>query len=336
MALWGRWSAASVLLGSVAVLAACSGEQTETSAEAPACDRACLIDLTDSYIAALVAHDAAGLPLSNGFAFVENAERMDVGEGLWASATGGATDFSIHVPDEAAQRAGWLGMIEKDGEPALIAIRLDLDNGQLVRAEHRVTTPFDGTEERFVTPRAGLVSEVPEEARLPRDELARIGASYYDAVDDNDGTLMPFAPDCQRQENGIITAGEGAGQGPASQDIPPLASDCAGQLSSGVMAYITTIENRDVFAADPVTGLAMGFSVLAHPMDFEPYPVTSADGTVTMFSVERLGYEPWDNVAAHVWKVGADGLVHEIEALGFSAPNPAPTGWEEEAQEAAE
>ena len=31
---------------------------------------------------------------------------------------------------------------------------------------------------------------------------------------------------------------------------------------------------------------------------------------------------------AHIFKIGADGLVHEIEAMGFGAPYNAPTGWE--------
>jgi hypothetical protein len=32
--------------------------------------------------------------------------------------------------------------------------------------------------------------------------------------------------------------------------------------------------------------------------------------------------------AAHVFKVGADGLVHEIEAVGVVVPYDSPTGWE--------
>ena len=32
--------------------------------------------------------------------------------------------------------------------------------------------------------------------------------------------------------------------------------------------------------------------------------------------------------AAHVFRIGADGLVHEIEAMGFMAPYDSPTGWE--------
>ena len=171
------------------------------------------------------------------------------------------------------------------------------------------------------------MTDVPEDARLSHDELVAIGASYYDALDDNDGSLMPFAEDCERHENGMITSGPKAGGGPISDGGHPTAKDCAGQLTSGVMAYITTIADRDVFAADPVTGLAMGFSSLQHPMDFEPFPVTAIDGTVTMRSVEDLGYAPWDNVAAHVFKVGADHKVHEIEALGFRAESGVKTAF---------
>lgn len=318
-------------LFSVASLAGCSsgGEGAgEEMAQGPACDRQCLIDLTDHYLTGLAAHDSAGLPFAEGLGFVENNAVLSPGEGLWQTLTRGAGDFALHVPDEAAQTAGWMGIVGWDNKPAILSVALWLEDGEIARVEHRISEIQDAQLPNFEVPRAGLIGELAQDARLERDVLANIGASYYDAVDDNDGTLMPFAEDCERRENGMITAGAAAGQGPASQDIPPIAKDCTGQLSSGVMGYITTIEHRDVFAADPVTGLAMGFSVLAHPMAYEPYPVTSEDGTVTMFTVERFGYEPWDNFAAHIWKVGGDVHVHEIEAMGFRDESEAPTGWE--------
>lgn len=37
--------------------------------------------------------------------------------------------------------------------------------------------------------------------------------------------------------------------------------------------------------------------------------------------------EPFDLPAAHVFKIGPDQLIHEIEAMGFRAPYDAPTGW---------
>lgn len=291
------------------------------------CDRACLIKATDAYLAALVAHDPAKAPMAANAAFVENAQRTKVGEGLWKTTTAGPTKFSIHVPDPKAQSAGWMGMMAQDGKPVQVAIALWFKGGKIARVEHRVAPVTDAVLPRLQVPRAGFATDVPKDRRLPRDQLARIGGSYYDAVDDNDGTKAPFAADCQRQEGGIVTAGEGAGNGPSSQGVPPIAKDCAGQLSAGVMAYITTISDRIVFAADPQTGLAMGFSVLRHPMDFAPYPVKSIDGTVTMYSKERLGYAPWDNVAAHIWKIGPDRKMHEIEAMGFRAPSGTGLGW---------
>jgi hypothetical protein len=95
------------------------------------------------------------------------------------------------------------------------------------------------------------------------------------------------------------------------------------------MAYISTIDNRRLFAADPVTGLAMGFSHFRHALDNMPYEVTLKDGSKGQRDVDSIGRGPFDLPAAHIFKVGADGLVHEIEAMGFIAPYNAPTGWED-------
>jgi len=315
-------------VGAAALLAGCGSTAAEGEA-APACDRACLIETTDAYIAGLVAHQANGVPLAQDVAVVENLKRITPGQGLWQTATAGPTTFSIHVPDEQNQAAGWLGMMEKEGEPVLVALRLKFEDGRITEAEHLTTGVQDANMVRMETPRPGLLAEVPVDARMPHDELIRIGASYYDALDDNDGTLMPFAEDCERHENGMITAGPGpsVGAGP-NNNTAPIARDCAGQLTSKVMSYITTIDNRRVFAADPVTGLVMGLSHFRHPMDFEPYEVTALDGSKIMYGKDRLPFEPFDLPAAHIYKVGADGKVHEIEAMGFMTDFNAPTGWE--------
>jgi len=311
----------------IAAFALCAGA---TAAQAKSCDRACLIKLTDDYVAALVKHDAKGLPIAANVKFVENVTRMNVGEGLWSTATAGPTTFSLHVPDPVNQTAGWLGMIKNKGEPAMVAIRLKLKDGKIVEAEHLVTSVRKEQMNNLNAPRVGLLNNVPPANRLPHDVLVKIGASYYDALDDNDGTKMPFAADCERHENGMVTAGPGpsVGAGPNGAGSAPIARDCAGQLTSGVMAYITTIGNRRVFAADPVTGLVMGLSQFHHPMDFAPYPVKALDGTVTMYDRKRFTFQPFDLPAAHIFKIGADGKVHEIEAMGFLAPLNAPSGWE--------
>ena len=318
-------------------------------ARAQDCSRSCLIDTLDRYIDALVAHDPAAAPLADEIVFVENVARMSPGEGLWESAVSAPDRFAIYVPDETLQSIGFLGMMRhvaappapqdasaeerarfaatalRSEQPVLVAIRLQLEDGLIVEAEHLLTGVRDAFIGNLREPRSGLVSEVPANRRRTHAELIELGASYYDALDDNDGSLMPFAADCVRQENGMITAGSNAGAGPNNAGTGEIARDCAGQLTSNVMAYIDRIENRRVFAADPVTGLVMGLSHFRHPMDSGPYEVTLLDGTTEM---REMNFAPFDLPAAHVFKIGADGLVHEIEAMGFMAPYESPTGWE--------
>ena len=70
-----------------------------------------IIDITNAYLAALVAHDPAAAPLAENIAFVENIQKMSPGEGLWESAVSGPTSFAIYVPDVENQTAGFMGMM---------------------------------------------------------------------------------------------------------------------------------------------------------------------------------------------------------------------------------
>ncbi|MDR2216612.1 MAG: hypothetical protein LBE59_12345 [Nevskiaceae bacterium] len=338
-------------------LGACSNSaQQPVTGNAVSCDRQCLINATDAYVAALVAHDPARAPLSDQLRFVENAVKMAPGEGLWKSIVSAPGTFALHVPDEVTQQAGLIAMMtylaappapqgaspEERArqeatatpveQPVMVALRLKFDaSGKITEAEHLTTGVREAQLVNLQTLRPGLLTEIPEAQRKPHDELIRIGASYYDALDDNNGELMPFAPDCERHENGMITAGGNPAQGPAvpgTAATPAVSRDCREQLNSNTFQYIDRIENRRVFAADPVTGLVMGLSHFRHPMTNLPYQVKNIDGSTSERNKDNLSFAPFDLPAAHIFKIGADGLVHEIEAMGFMAPYNSPTGWE--------
>ena len=83
-----------------------------------------------------------------------------------------------------------------------------------------------------------------------------------------------------------------------------------------------------MFAADPQLGLVMGLSHFRHPMTNLPYMVKALDGSTIERNKKNMAFAPFDLPAAHIFKIGADGLVHEIEAMGFTAPYNSPTGWE--------
>jgi hypothetical protein len=366
---------ATMLAGLLLMLGACS-ESTETAAPqvvspaappvaaAPAqvpsanCDRQCLIDKTDAYIAALVAHAPTQAPLAANIAFVENVTKMMPGEGLWQSIVSAPGTFAVYVPDVINQAVGYLGMMSYMApppapqdlspeerleyslaqapveQPVIVALRLQFDAaGNITEAEHLLSGVREAQLVNLQTVRPGLLTDLPPESRKDHAELIAIGASYYDALDDNNGALMPFAADCERHENGMITASgaprdANAPQIPGATPQPAVARTCKEQLDSGTFQYIDRIENRRLFAADPQTGLVMGLSHFRHPMDNLPYMVTNMDGTQSERNAESVPFAPFDLPAAHIFKIGADGLVHEIEAMGFTAPLNSPTGWE--------
>jgi hypothetical protein len=351
--------AAAAALGMLMALGACGkkAEPTTTTAAAPACNRQCLIDATDAYIAALAAHDTAKAPLSDDIVFVENVTKMKPGEGLWKSIVKGPTTFAIHVPDEVNQAAGFLGMMTYMGppqapqgatpaqraelakkppveQPVIVAIRLKFDaKGKVKEAEHLLSPVREAQLVNLQTPRPGIFTEIPAAQRKSHDELIRIAATYYDALDDNNGDLTPFAPDCERHENGMITAGGKPSNAPvvpgtAATTKPGVSRDCRLQMSSNTFQYIDRIENRRVFAADPQTGLVMGLSHFRHPMNNLPYKVKNVDGSEGEKNSKNMAFAPFDLPAAHIFKIGADGQMHEIEAMGFTTSYNSPTGWE--------
>jgi hypothetical protein len=300
-----------------------------------ACDRTCLIGIADAYLAALATRDPGESALADDVAFVENVTRRARDEGLWASAVRVDPTYRIYVPDPDAGSIGIMTVVDRETthgvEPAQLAVRLKVEGGRITEAEHLVAA-IENAEARahLAAPRPNLTAPVAEAARMPRAELAAIAASYYDSLDASDGTLAPFAEDCERLENGFIAAGPGLAPEPfASVDVggrspPPVARDCIGQMSSRRFAYIDSIDNRRIFAVDPVQGLAMGLSHFRQSMSRGPQPMIAADGTLVMWEEKR---DPYDLPAAHIFKI-AGGQIHEVEALGIFIPYDSPTGWE--------
>lgn len=311
-----RWIAAAAFWSSAAVAAA------QPSPAGSDCDRTCMLRVLASYFAALVAHDPHQAPLAPDVEFVENIERKPIGEGLWKTASAGPTTFALQVPDPTTGEIGFLGMLRENGAPILLGLRLALRNGEIVEAEHVIARNLgESNELNLQTPRAGLLRPPSAEQRMPHDELIRVARTYYDAVDDNDGSLAPFAADCVRRENGLQTTNnpESAGH----QGNPFRALDCATQLTVGAMSYIDTIDDRRVVAADVESGLVFGLSHFRQSMRTHAFKITGLPGIES----REVALEPYDLPAAHVFKI-AGGKIHEIEAVGFFAPYNSKTGRE--------
>jgi hypothetical protein len=295
-------------------------------AEKP-CDRTCLITLTNTYLAAVVAHDPSKAPLAPELRFVENVQRLKAGEGLWKTASALPTTFKIYVPDPIAQQVGFIGVLEAEGKPVELALRLKLAGGKISEAEHLVVPVSDRSAANLRLPRVQLTTPVPDDFRDAHGRLLHIAAQYYDALDNNNGSLAPFADDCVRRENGAQTARNPvpveAGQNSGFGYIGSLG--CAKQLDTNFFEYITAIENRRVWIADEENGLAIGFSHFRHPMTQKVFKIYGVPG---MPERHMENQRPFDMPAAHIFKIWG-GQIHEIEAVGLVAPYNSPTGWED-------
>lgn len=329
------------------------------SAEAPAqekepvtvtkLDRQGLIDLMTNYFEALVSKDQSQVPIASNIKFVENTAEIPVGDGLWVTASEVPGEFRIDAADvEAQQVASLVMMKEYEGDNALAAIRLKVVNGEITEAEHLVIRDDDLDAMNLVNlkkPRSGLLEDVPPAEQMSREELIRIGLTYYDALTGEDGTLAPFAVECSRHENGMITAGSRPMTPPPSTgDSPPgsaalpespdpefaeimermaaMPFDCEGQISTGTFAYITDIKERRVLVADVQKGLAVGFSMFWHRGHLKEMPIKGVEG---MESVPAFA-GTFNLPAVHFFRI-KNGMIYEIEAIGFMMPYGVKSGW---------
>jgi hypothetical protein len=294
-------------------------------------DRAALLKLADAYLAALVAHDPGKVPLAADVKIVENVTRIKPGDGLWKTASSGPTDFKIVAADPVTQEVGALVVMGNDGKPYQVGFRLKLVNRKIVEAEHLVVAIRDPNNPNLQKARPAFPLEIPDEYADSHGRMIHMAKSYYDALDNNNGHLAPFAPDCERHENGFRTAPFGGpslgGAIPGGPPRPPGLmglQDCTSQMDSGAFQYITTIEDRRVEIADTVTGVAIGFSHFHHPMTQKKFKIT---GNPDREESDMSNQKPFDMPAMHVFKIWG-GQVHEIEAIGITLPYNSPTGWE--------
>lgn len=288
--------------------------------EAPgSCDRECLTGIVESYLEALVAHDPAAAPLADEVAFVENAERMSVGEGLWTSASAVPSTFAIYVPDPVSGQVGFIGIMEESGNPIQLGLRLKVEDGAIAEAEHIVVRNLsENNLANLQTPRPGLLATVPEAERLPRELMLVLGGSYYDSIEQSDGDATLYADDCERRENGMITAG---GEDTGFDGLPR--QGCRAQMNTRVFTYIDSIDYRRVWIADEVTGLVFGLSQFRHSMENRELTVFGRDGELT---TREMNFDPFDLPAMHIFKI-EDSRIHEIEAMGVLLPYMSTNGW---------
>ena len=286
--------------------------------------RASLEALMDRFLEALVAHDPARLPLSKKVRHTENTIPLPVGEALWATASD-LPSYRLYVCDPRSGQVGLYGYMKENGFPILIASRLRVEKGLITEIENIVVRqserPF--MEENLKKPRQVFLDALQPSERVSRAEMVRVSDLYFDALEQDNGDIVPLWDECNRVENGMQTTNN-PNLFPRDPKRPPMPLDCRGQINSKAFAYITSIKPRRWTVVDEERGITFGTFMFHHAGTVKSVEVPGI-GTVEMIPIAR---RPFTVVVSELFKVQS-GKIREIEAIMTSLPYGARSGWDD-------
>lgn len=291
------------------------------------CDRECLAGVMDTYLQALVTHDPTRLPVERLVKYTENGVRLNLGDGLWQTASAMPT-YRLDLIDEDAQQVGLLGRISENGNNNWFAVRLKVGADRKVSEIEALINrsisagpagPPGGVNRVNTEPNPLMAQVIPANERSSRAELARIGNSYFTGLDtDHSGRNVPFSPQCQRRENGIVTANNPAAPKGAMQWM-----DCKSQFDTGFSVIVTNIRERRFEIVDRTKGLAFGWGYFDHDGTHAKFTRTLDHRVADVAPTFR---QPVTFYIAEVFKI-VHGQIRQIEAVLTTVPFRMESGW---------
>jgi hypothetical protein len=292
-----------MLFRKLLILVLVSSFPFSVQAQALDCDRSCLGSFLDQYLNAIVNNDASLAPLSYGFRQTENSIVTPNDEGLWTTATA-LGEVQRHYLDPEGSSAGYFGILEEDGEPAVVALRMKVANNMITEAEWHIGREDDvgitGIPGEVYFDSDNLITNPPHEGfvsldrRSNRDDLIAIANSYFDGIIAQNSKVIKGHPGCSRRENGQDTFG--------------------GPLAEGATGYNGTVDCRT--AGD--YGLAQIAARRVQIVDTEQQIVM-----MSVVFLRRPGNERWRNHFTHAISI-EDGLIRHVHGAMFYAPPTQP------------
>ena len=308
--------------------------QTRGTMAAP-CDRACLDGFVDQYLTALVANDPSHLPVTKTVKFTENGQKLELGDGLWNTMTGRGT-YKLYIADPDAGEAAFFGTIREAGLPAILALRLKIENRKISEIETIVARQPSGAEslEKLGSPNPVFLEAIPPAERATRADLIETANMYFSGIQLNDGKgVYPFTDNCNRIENGMQTTNNPSLTMPAdvspSRENPPQRHDeayspawsCKKQFQSGLLHFVTRVRDRRFLVVDRERGLVLGFTFFDHAAGKTRTFKTPDGRTVTSGPTT-----PWTWEIAELFKI-ENGKIRQIEAVLEHCPYGMGSGW---------
>lgn len=172
----------------------------------PACSRGCLLDFTNNYLEAMLAHDPSLVRVASNLTATENGKTLHLGDGIWKTAKG--FPYRQAVADPSTGQAGFFGVVtEGNGERSLFFLRLRVSGQRIREAETLVARkgshPFFSPE-TLTAPNPLFEQPVADADRAPREAMIAVANRFFDGMEQHQASDIPFAPDCYWWENGLL------------------------------------------------------------------------------------------------------------------------------------
>jgi hypothetical protein len=294
-------------------------------AKAGDCDRACLNGFVDQYMAAVAAHDPSKLATAANVRYSENNVEMKLGEGLWQTSDGWGS-YKVLVDDTEIGQVGFLAVANEDGHLSCFAGRLKVSGNKVNEIEIIAARP-----ERPNPPSANgipiggpealkdkpLFSEdEPAAERVSREKLIALADGYFSTIQLNTGKIFTtFDPDCQRVENGSVTANNPNATNPVAK------MGCQAQLETGLLKIVTRARDRR-YLVDEQRQMVFAATFFDHNGTVRQNKLV--DGSVR--SIGMPFDRPYTFVIFEIFKI-KNGKIRQIEAVLTTVPYYMPSPW---------
>jgi len=304
----------TLLAGAMLTMAvAVSGAQTSG-----ACNRECLIGLTEAYLSAMAARDPAKAPVTSNVRVTQNTRPMSLGQGVWESIKG-VRGYKLFVADPTAGQVALYTVVDGTERPGLLTLRMKVEERRISEIESVYVgigqTGF-GSVDNLVTVDPVWTASLPPAQRRPRAEMVDIANRYFETLEKNIVDHVPFTSDCLRVENGMTTAGRAGAPGLAGLG-------CRENVNHPMWNYITQIAPRRHLVVDEERGLVSGMYMFRHGGTEPTYTLPS--GEVVKHSEAMLRKQAV--VISELFKI-EDGRIRRIEAvMAGGLPLDAASGW---------
>ena len=317
----------SVIVVIATVLVACSlAPNADAFGTGPIpldCNRVCLEDVVDQYLAAVVAHDPGRVPLSEDVMYTENSQVMEIGDGFWKTAQDRGNYTHIFADPEFGQVA-FMGTMIEAGNPILMSLRLRIQLGRITEVESVYFKPGGGGPNNIAAMDAPYVPEdlwfksIPPEDQMSRPELIAVADGYFTGLQKNDGRgingtgTYPFTQDCHRIENGSPTTNVPLRRNQDPNALNVFSMGCLEAFELGMYYIVQSIHQRRYPVVDRERGV-----VWAHVV-FDQGTVNSgtlSDGRPHSYP----GFSRPSSILVTEAFLIEDGKIRRVEMVGPSA-----------------